>query len=299
MYIKPMLAVPMDTRVSFAKGRYAVEEKYDGHRIIMRVANGVVNAWSRTGKERRIPKQILEAALKLPDGIYDGEFVVDTEQNARSYGVSDLSNEHKLCYIVFDILESHGTSTLTYTQGTRSAMVRSAVPPHGAVRAIEQVEINNEQQLVDFLSEVWARDGEGAIIKDLQGKYEPGKRRRCWMKIKALHSAEMTCMGFVASKGLIENRGPFAIIVLRDDEGFFTMTKTRNMEQLALFEREFNEAGLVLDDALYSSAVIGGRKVEFLTTHPRVGMRCRIEYQERTPDGSYRSPRFDHWILEE
>jgi ATP-dependent DNA ligase len=115
-----------------------------------------------------------------------------------------------------------------------------------------------------MLQEVWKRDGEGLILKQLQAPYLPGKRPKAtWLKMKALKSAAMTLYGFKAGK-----MGPQSVMLLRDDTGNETQTKWKNLEQLDAFNANPQQF---------------------------IGRRVRIEFQERTPEGNYRHPRFDRW----
>jgi hypothetical protein len=83
-------------------------------------------------------------------------------------------------------------------------------------------------------------------------------------------------MGFTQSRGKIIDRGPYAAVLLRDAAGNETTVKTLNDVELDRFEQEWPSTAGV-------------------EHHPAVGRKLRIEYQERTPDGSYRHPRWDRW----
>lgn len=296
--IKPMLAAPLDSKFNLAPGRYIAEEKYDGHRVIIeRESSGQITAWSRTGKEKRLPSHILSELAKLPNGVYDGELLVFGGKNARSYGVTDLLNTHRLGVVLFDILEVAGHSathqTLEYRLTLLAEIWKHQDLDDDVLRWAPRVVLTTTDDLESFLEDVWSRDGEGAIVKDLHAPYYVGKRNRAWMKIKALGSAALTVVGFAPSTGQIENRGPFAIAVLYDSESdVYTMVKTLNNAELA---RLSEECETPQEDWAYSEARVAGRRVEYMTSHPRVGKTLRVEYHERTPDGSYRHARWDRW----
>jgi DNA ligase-1 len=126
--------------------------------------------------------------------------------------------------------------------------------------------LENVEQIGEYAHQVWANDGEGLILKKTDSLYLPGKRPKSWVKVKDLRSAILTIVGY--KSGLM---GPHSVIVLRDDSGFVTSVKWKNYE--------------ILDD-------IEANHEKYL------GRRVRIEYQERTPDGSYRHPRWDRWAEE-
>lgn len=280
-FVKPMLAHPMKQGFELEPGKYAAEEKYDGHRIICQVGDGTGNlfaskpitAWSRYGLERDLPTHLLEELSKLPDGIYDGELLVPGK---RSYGVTELVNTPDLSYFVFDIIEFEGKDTTKYTYDDRRdfLMTRIQVPESGPVQLASSVPVHDMEQVMCLRDDVWARDGEGLILKRRDAHYSIGKRSKDFIKIKALRSEVLTVIGFAPSKGTIINRGPFATIILRDDEGNVTTVKTRNDAECRKLEQE---------------AIVG-------QPHPAIGRKLSIEYQERTPDGKYRHPRFDHWV---
>jgi len=74
MFIQPMLAKSLSSTV-IRPGEWSVEVKFDGHRIIVEVENGKVQAWSRNALPRELPPHVIERLKKFPNGIYDGELI--------------------------------------------------------------------------------------------------------------------------------------------------------------------------------------------------------------------------------
>jgi len=277
-FITPMFAAPMPkTNLDLKSGMWYAEEKIDGHRLILQVMSGVGLAWSRDGLTRVLPSHIHEAIKSLPDGTYDGELHVP---GGRSYGVTEIVNGPSLAYTVFDILRLENESLLDMRFDIRRTNLLSILPMHGSIHAGWSVPVETEQQLSSLLSEVWERDGEGLILKHVSSIYVPGKRpKNTWIKLKKLQSAVLTVIGFSRSRGKIVDRGPYAMIELRDDDGNVTQVKTRNDAECRRLERE----------APSEEFTLGG------SVHPAIGRKLRIEFQERTPDGNYRHPRMDRW----
>lgn len=301
-FIKPMMAAPMPTtpahlppweRMVIEPGIWAVEEKYDGHRLETYVEpSGDVWCWSRNGLERAhllqtdaraIPQRILDALRKMPWGRYDGEL---NAPGKRSYGVTDETNRADLVYVIFDVLELLGVSTVLETYDQRRAYLEEigyrcnhVLAP--SVRIAYQWRVASQIGLQTVLQEIWNRDGEGIILKRRQSRYSPGKRPKGdWIKFKKLQSTVITVTGFERSKGEIMDRGPFAVVVGVDANGVECKVKTRNdaeleklNEEAQCSEAEFRLGGMV---------------------HPAIGRKLRIEYQELTPKG-YRHPRWDRW----
>jgi len=72
-----------------------------------------------------------------------------------------------------------------------------------------------------------------------------------------------TLIGYQAGK-----LGPQATTLLRDEDGNVTTVKWKNMELLSRMNAD---------------------------PQSFIGRKVRIEYQERTPDGNYRHPRWDRF----
>lgn len=273
-FIAPMLASPMPQDLQLTPGRYVAEEKYDGHRLIVRVGGGVQNdlfmtgntvrAWSRDGLSRVLPRHITDSLGRLPVCVLDGELVVPGK---RSYGVTELANVNELVYVAFDVLETLGETTRDLAHKHRR-MILESIFEHPSLADLPSVQlawskpVEKLEDIRDICAEVWSRDGEGLIIKDCNSLYVAGKRpKNVWIKIKQLHSAVLTITGY--EYGLL---GPYAKVTLQDDDGQKLTVKIRNNEI---------RSRCAANPGSY------------------VGKRLRIEYQERTPDGSYRHPRWD------
>jgi hypothetical protein len=113
---------------------------------------------------------------------------------------------------------------------------------------------------------IWKRGGEGAILKRLSSRYQPGYRSPDWLKVKAEHTAVLTIIGFEMGKS-----GPYSTLRLRDAGGHETTVKT-----------------------------LGNQLLRDITAAPDsfLGREVVITYQERTPAGFYRHGRFDHFTKE-
>lgn len=272
-FISPMLAAPMPAGFAPKAGEYIAEEKFDGHRLILEVSRAsrddlfgegnAVRAWGRYGIARVLPKHIIDAAARLPTGVYDGELFVPGK---RSYGVTELVNSPDLVYTAFDILElaDEDTTDLSYTYRRRLLEKACSLLEGSAVRLSQIWQVDGTIAVQELFAEVLKRDGEGLIVKNVAARYHVGKRpKHVWIKMKALRSAVLKVLGYEPGK-----LGLYARVVLQDAEGNTTTVKTKNNDWLAK---------LAEDPASYK------------------GRRLRIEFQERTPDGNYRHPRWDRW----
>lgn len=277
-FVPPMLATPYDPeKHDLTKGTWYAEEKYDGHRLVVEVTEHSrdlltpgrgVTAWSRYGIERKLPRHLIEdLALRMPNGIYDGELFVPGK---RSYGVTELENSADLCYTVFDLITFDGVNLTTMPYRNRVTYIDEIRMTIGhlldGVRLGHTVRIDSVAEMEKIRDEVWKRDGEGLILKDASSIYE-SRRAKTWLKIKKLQHATFRITGFTPSRGTKVNRGPYGMTNLVDADGIVTQVKTLNDKLLA---------------------AIAANPAAF------IGLMLVCEYQERTPDGKYRHIRWDH-----
>jgi ATP-dependent DNA ligase len=285
-YVEPMLASPMpdlpDQKVATvlkALSRYPVEnwmmeEKFDGHRVIVAVMpNGVIKAWSRPkeGNESIVrqvgsagwPPHIVEEFKKLRVGTYDGELYVP---GGVSTDVTDLERQNELVFVVFDVLRLHGQNTTGCPYDERRSYLETM---------FERVEsdvihlANAVAPSAAFVQSIFDRQGEGCILKRRMARYQPGVRSKDFIKVKGLESCVMTITRFEKKKS-----GPYSVVWLKNPlDDSITHVKTQNLVELA----KFNEAG------------------KNGTIDSFIGRELRIEYQFRTRDGGYRHPRWDRW----
>jgi ATP-dependent DNA ligase len=101
----PMLARALPsgkTIEDYTSSAWVLEEKHDGHRLIVDTRGLWPVAYSRGGKDRRLPKHILNTLKFLSKGIYDGELLMP---GGTSTDVKALDKQDQLQLMLFDILE--------------------------------------------------------------------------------------------------------------------------------------------------------------------------------------------------
>ena len=269
-FLPPMLASPQNSleKIVIRPGEWIAEQKYDGHRMIVEVSEPQdlfgrwrVTAWSRDGLVRALPRQITDFASDLPRGLYDGELIVPS---GKSYDVTRLDRIESLHLVLFDLLERSGVSLLSKPLRERRLLLEEAVGKGcSSVSVAQQHPLQQTSDVIVLASAVWAVGGEGLVVKKLDSVYRPGKRPKDWIKIKQLRTAVLKVVGFRDG-----TRGPNTVLVLLDADGNQTSVKAKNDLMIAELRRDSSQ---------------------FLRRD------MRIEFQERTPDGSYRHPRMDRW----
>lgn len=290
----PMLAHKLEDKLP----EDAVAEiKYDGHRIIVSKLGDVVRAWSRLETPRTLRPAIVEVLKKFPDGVYDGEEIVP---GGTSHNVKELLHAHRTVLILFDVLTHRREDIVVWTYRTRRTVLEECFQEAGivggsiddVVQLSQTVPVGSLDELYALCAELWSEGVEGLIVKDPLARYECGKRRRAFLKLKQEKSATLTVLGFSDSKGEKVDRGECAQIVLVDDDGMCTAVKTPTDVELGRLN------GLFPDDPTFERVKIGPRWVDYVNNHPFCGRRYVIDYQDRTSDGSYRHPRADRWESE-
>jgi ATP-dependent DNA ligase len=285
MFITPMYAKKMPDDFDLKSDEWVAEEKIDGIRIVAeRFADGNIGTWSRYAKWHPVPSQILDWIKRLPTVILDGEVAAPGK---RSYGTAALINDSDCIYSVFDILEVDGQPTLKLNQVERRELLVELfkhIPADAPMQLLPSWEVNSMEDVYARRDEVWARDGEGLILKKKSVIYMPGKRPKEWLKVKKLQSAKLTITNFLPGTGSIIDTGPYAIAVLSDEE----LNQCRVRVPTDALREELQKAGIAIN---YEGPPMRYTVAGHL--HPWVGKKLWIEYQERTPDGGYRHPRWD------
>lgn len=297
MFVEPMYACPLPNLVKnprakpvdLESGMWVAEEKFDGIRLVTEVSQERdklfvekgVTSWSRYGNVRNVPEHIQEQLAKLPDCIIDGELMAPGK---RSYGSMDLDNAPDLIYYVFDILQFHNGDVQILPYNERRRLLSGMLATCGVTGSVclaASTRVESWEDVYALRDKVWARDGEGLILKRVNTPYTTGKRpKQTWIKIKQLLSEVFTVIGFTPSRGEIVDRGPFGMTKLRGPDGNITAVKTRNNVELKKLEDEWESHR---------------QRKPFNELHPAIGRKLRCEYQERTPDGEYRHIRWDRW----
>lgn len=288
MQFKPMLASPL------AKGNivhwpdWVIEEKFDGHRLIVHVngrTSGDVEAYSRPRKDgrmlsRELPIGLAKDLAKLPRGVYDGELLAgDTATDVKR---TDL--EDSLRFVLFDVIQMADVCVTATPYEQRRTMLEKLTCIQGRVQLSLSKRLTRQDDVTRFVEQVWKRGGEGAILKRLRSTYQVNTRSKDWLKIKRVEHFTLKVVGFGQSRGSVRFPGhPFAIVKLRDDEGHETTCKTKNDEELK-----------ALEDAWTNAHRRGAD--DFNKLHPALGRMLIIECGGRTRDGGYKGPViWDRW----
>ena len=193
---------------------YGYEIKWDGIRALAFIEGGRIRLVNRNGRDasRQYPElRELGRAVGARDLILDGEIVTFDENGRPSFerlqsrmhlasesAVRRRMEDIPAAYMIFDVLylDGHSTMSLPYTERRRLLDEELALegphwrtPSYHAGDGKEMLAASRERGL------------EGVIAKLLDSPYEPGKRSRCWLKIKNVQRQEVVVGGWMPGEG--------------------------------------------------------------------------------------------------
>ena len=209
--IAPMLAVSGTLPAN--DDQWAFEVKWDGVRVIAYVDGGGLRMESRNLLDitARYPElHGLPDALGGRGAVLDGEVVTFDEDGRPSFGrlqhrmhvagereVRMRMAEFPVVYMAFDVLWLDGEPTMRLPYTERRALLASLqlqgeswqTPAHHIGDGAAMVAASRERGL------------EGVLAKKLDAVYEPGKRSRCWLKVKNTARQEVVIGGWLPGAG--------------------------------------------------------------------------------------------------
>ena len=181
------------------------EVKWDGYRIVTRIARGKVRVWSRNAIEwtAKVPELVQAvASLELASAELDGEMIVPSaggsDFNALQ-GRLSAAKKAPLRYMLFDMPSLRGKSLRDKPLLERKALLADVI-----ARSDRKVLAYSEHQIGhgDALYAQAVKAGwEGIVSKRVDSPYRDGERNGDWVKIKARPSDEFAVVGFTRPKG--------------------------------------------------------------------------------------------------
>lgn len=210
--IAPMLAtlVPQP----FHAAGWVYEEKYDGIRALAVRRARRVRVYSRNRLELTAEfPEIVRALESLPGGDFtlDGEIVafdargVSRFQRLQRRGATAAARPR---FALFDCLERDGVGLVSRPLSERRRALEALVPARRGVLLRARRLVRNGLAAYRIAQE---RGWEGIVAKDEASRYEPGRRSKSWLKVKARREAEFLIGGFTPPKG---SRSHFGALLL-------------------------------------------------------------------------------------
>jgi bifunctional non-homologous end joining protein LigD len=223
----PMLATLEDPK-NIPRQGYEFEIKWDGFRIVSRVAGGEARLHTRkdqdyTERFANVAKELAKA-LKTPDAVLDGEVVALDEEGRPSFSAMQQGKPGTpILYYVFDLLEVEGEPVIDLPLSERRKRLSKLLDKRNRTVKFSEP-FDDGQALYEAAQE---RRLEGIMAKKVDSRYLPGKRTRDWLKFKTHGEQELVIAGYTKGKGRRE--WSFGSLVMGAYEGDGTLRWAGNV----------------------------------------------------------------------
>ncbi|GIV35804.1 MAG: multifunctional non-homologous end joining protein LigD [Cyclobacteriaceae bacterium] len=187
------------------------EVKWDGIRTLVILDEGSITLYSRNGNNitGKFPELMLPEAFRATNGVFDTELVC-LDRNGRpvfqnviarltapgNAAIERMLRRWPVYSYVFDCLFLDGRPLTNEPLYKRKTWLADALRKDTPYRLSQWVTEG------DLLLEAAREHGlEGIMAKHSDGRYQPGKRTRDWLKIKLRNTAECAIIGYTPGKG--------------------------------------------------------------------------------------------------
>jgi ATP-dependent DNA ligase len=172
--------------------------------------------------------------------IFDGEIIgikwtMNGPKYANVYELHDSINQNLgnfvLRYVIFDVLFLNGFETLKLpyskrreirnqlAQAINNNIQQQGMSPGIEIQEVETIMVKSREELIRTYNQFLDVGCEGAIVKNLDGTYEMGKRSNFWFKLKPKETLDVTITGVIPRYGPSGIRvWAFRYAVIRDGE---------------------------------------------------------------------------------
>ena len=214
--LAPMLA--MAGELPRDDAGWAYEMKWDGMRVLLRVAGGRVQGTSRTGNDvsARFPElRGLGEALGSVEAVLDGEIVALDDAGRPRFErlqprihvsapakARQLAASNPVVVMLFDVLwlEGHATMGLPYRERRRLLERLQLAGPAW------QTPPSHDGDGAAVLRTARELGLEGVVAKRIDSPYRPGERSDAWRKVKVTTGQEFVVGGWLPGKGRLAGR---------------------------------------------------------------------------------------------
>ena len=284
--LKPMLATLIDA--PFDDADWIFETKWDGCRIIARIADGAVTLFSRGGKDvTKTYSQVATALEKIkPAAILDGELVALDEKGRSRFQLLQNAQKQKtrLRYCVFDLLFLDGDDLRSRPLIERKRLLKKIFPKDSALKYSGHIFKTGKS----FFQKAERSHLEGIMAKRAEGLYYSGKRTREWLKIKTALRQEVVIVGFTPPEGSRRYFGSL-VLALRDKGRWSYAGRAGtgfDFEALKMIYDKMKP--LIRREKPFDQKV----PEESATTWIKPKLVCEVKFTEWTRDGQMRHPAF-------
>jgi bifunctional non-homologous end joining protein LigD len=270
------------------------EIKYDGYRMLCRIANHEARLVSRTDKDWTQAFPAVARALgRLPveTAWVDGE-VIATDAKGRSsfqrlQNALSATTPQNLTYVAFDLLYLNGFDLRAVALGERKRLLQELLAnAPAAIKYSEHFAAPGRA----FLDNACALGLEGMVSKRINLPYQAG-RGSAWQKIKCERRQEMVIGGFTDPEGSRHGFGALLLGVYEPDGRLAYSGKVGTGFNDATLERLSRKlAGIVQKTSPFHNPPRGAEARRAHWVKPE--LVAEVSFTEWTDDGTLRHPSF-------
>ncbi|MGZ3181734.1 MAG: DNA ligase D [Telluria sp.] len=265
------------------------EIKFDGYRMLARVEGKRIQLITRNGNDwthKLSPLRDALAGMKLPDGWYDGEIVVNDETGKPNFGKLQLafdgSNTAEIVYFVFDVPFMKGYDLRKARCDDRRAMLKEVLEarPSDAVRFSGEFGTDPHE----ILQAACKLGLEGAIGKRRDSQYV-SRRSPEWIKLKCQQRQEFVIAGYTDPQGSRVGIGSLLLGVYdKDGQLQYAGNVGTGFDEATLRDLTRKLTALKTDESPFPPKAVAGRKHHWV----KPKLIAEVSFAEWTSSGSVR-----------
>ena len=289
--LAPQLATLVDQAPT---GDWTYEIKFDGYRILARIADGEVRLLTRNGHDwtAKLPLQAKAlAALKLEDSWLDGEMVVLDDQGLPDFqalqNAFEIGRSVDIIYYLFDAPFLEGVDLRESPVEERRAALKKAMGRQSSklLRFSEAFVAHHR----DILQSACALSLEGVIGKRAGSPYV-SRRSADWIKLKCRLRQEFVVVGYTGPQGSRSGFGAL-LLAVNDDSGLVYAGRVgTGFDQTALKRLHEQMQALERDSSPLAKAITSAQARGVHWIEPK--LVCEVEFAQWTREGVVRQAAF-------
>ena len=268
------------------------EIKYDGYRMLCRIADGQCRMFSRNGKDWTAPfATIADAAARLPveSAWIDGEIVVNDAKGRSSFqalqNVLSADSSARPLYYVFDLPYLNGYDLRGASLADRKGALCKIIADGPLIRYSDHVEGNGPA----FFAQACDFGLEGIISKRADSTYQ-AVRGRSWQKIKCALRQEFVIGGYTDPQGARSGFGALLLGVYDGKELRYCGKVGTGFDDALIASLTPELEKRVVDKSPFVDPPTGaeGRRAHWI----KPDLVGEVSFTEWTRDGTLRHPSF-------
>ena len=222
----------------------AIENKYDGFRVVISKKNKEIKLFTR--KLEEVTSQFPDIIEVVKKNISGESFILDSEavgydpktkkvkpfesvsqRIKRKHHIERLVKELPVDVHIFDVMYYNGKSVMHLPFSERRKIIEKIIHPEKLkINIAEQIITDNEKRAEEFYKQALKKGEEGIMVKSLSSPYKPGRRVGHMVKLKP-SSSEFDLVITGAEHGTGKRAGWLTsyIVACGSEKGFLNIGK--------------------------------------------------------------------------